>query len=450
MVAEKIRGDIEEAKTDIKGSSLEVFPETEMLKERLEWFQDMKLGVIMHWGLYSEAGIVESWQLSEEDEWAREPIAWRDDVKELQRDYWGLNKLFNPNKLDAKKWAKTCKEAGFNYLIYTTKHHDGFNMYDTAESDYKIGGKDSPYTGEDPLKLVFDAFREEGLATGAYYSKADWYSPYYWLDDDTVKGRRASYNPEEKPEIWEKYVGFVHNQIHEITHNYGKIDLLWLDAGWCGRGKEDLRMDEFAEIARDDNKELIIVDRMMGGRHENYVTPERKVPSIAEIPDKPWESNIPIGNDWGYNPNDTYKTSQELIETLVNVVSKGGNLILGLGPKPDGTFTEEEEKIMKELGSWLTIYGEGIYKTRPLEILDEDRAWFITQNKEAYYAFYPLTKSVPDHVDFESLGILQNDVESVISVSTNEQLKVCKDQIILPENISETLGCYGIKLKKKV
>ena len=131
MVAEKIRGDIEEAKTVVEDSSLEVFPETEMLKERLEWFQDMKLGVIMHWGLYSEAGIVESWQLSEEDEWAREPVAWRDDVKELQHDYWGLNKVFNPNKLDAKKWAKTCKDAGFNYLIYTTKHHDGFNMYDT-------------------------------------------------------------------------------------------------------------------------------------------------------------------------------------------------------------------------------------------------------------------------------------------------------------------------------
>ena len=209
-------------------------------------------------------------------------------------------------------------------------------------------------------------------------------------------------------------------------------------------------MDEFAEIARDANKELIIVDRMMGGRHENYVTPERKVPSLSEIPNKPWESNIPIGNDWGYNPNDTYKTSQELIETLVNVVSKGGNLILGLGPKPDGTFTEEEEKIMKELGSWLTIYGEGIYKTRPLEVLDENGEWFLTQTKEAYYAFYPLTKVVPESVDFEELGLCQEEVTAVIDIRTNEQLDSDKNQIMLPKNRTETLGCYGIKLKKRV
>ena len=121
---------------------------------------------------------------------------------------------------------------------------------------------------------------------------------------------------------------FVHRQIHEITGNYGKVDLLWLDAGWCGQGKEDLQMDRLAEIARRNQPELIIVDRMMGGRHENYVTPERKIPSLEEIPTKVWESNIPIGNDWGYVPHDTFKSSQELVDTLIDVVSKGGNLIL--------------------------------------------------------------------------------------------------------------------------
>ena len=109
------------------------------------------------------------------------------------------------------------------------------------------------------------------------------------------KGRHASYDPLEQPEIWSRYVDFVHRQIHEITGNYGKVDLLWLDAGWCGQGKEDLQMDRLAEIARRNQPELIIVDRMMGGRHENYVTPERKIPSLEEIPTKVWESNIPIG-----------------------------------------------------------------------------------------------------------------------------------------------------------
>ena len=142
------------------------------------------------------------------------------------------------------------------------------------------------------------------------------------------------------------------------------MDLLWLDAGWCGQKKEDLKMDRLAEIAREKQPELIIVDRMMGGRHENYVPPERKVPELAEIPKKVWESNIPIGDDWGYVPNDRFKSSQELLETFVDVVSKGGNLILGVGPKPDGTFTDEETKILQEIGNWLNIYGEGIYETR--------------------------------------------------------------------------------------
>ncbi|MBP1043482.1 alpha-L-fucosidase [Vagococcus sp. BWB3-3] len=447
---EQIRGDIEKA--SIETEEHRRYPETDMLAERLEWFQDLKLGVIIHWGLYAEAGIVESWQLSEEDEWAREPTPWRQTIKELQRDYWQLNQTFNPVKLDAADWARKCKAAGFNYLIYTTKHHDGFNMYDTALSDYKIGGKDSPYQGSDPLKIIFEAFRQEGLATGAYYSKADWHSPYYWLADETVKGRRASYDPLEHPDIWQKYVEFVHSQIHEITHNYGKIDFLWLDAGWSGKGKEDLQMDRFVEIAREEQPELIVVDRMMGGRHENYVTPERKVPSLAELPTKPWESNIPLGNDWGYNPADQFKSSQEVIETLVNVVSKGGNLILGLGPTPEGTFTKEEDAILEELGSWLRIYGDGIYGTRKLAVIDENQGWFLTQKAIAYYGFLPVTSPWKQQLNMADLGISPEEITEVRDMKTKQPLLLIKEGenwlINLPETCPESLGCYGIQLIK--
>ncbi|MGX7418240.1 alpha-L-fucosidase [Carnobacterium gallinarum] len=445
----QIRGDIEEAKLEKKNTS-ERYPETEMLEKRLEWFQDLKLGVIMHWGLYAEAGIVESWQLSEQDEWAREPKAWREDIKELQRDYWNLIDDFSPTLFDAKVWAQKCQAAGFNYFIFTTKHHDGFNLYDTQETEYKITGNRSSFK-EDPrsdlLKEAFTAFREAGLAVGAYYSKADWHSPYYWLPDETPKGRRASYDPQQNPELWEKYVGFVQRQLHELTHNYGAVDLLWLDAGWCGTGREDLRMDEIVADARQAQPELIVVDRMMGGRHENYVTPERKIPTISEIPEQVWESNIPLGNDWGYTPFDQFKSSQEIIGTLIDVVAKGGNLILGLGPKPDGTFTAEEDQILIDLGTWLDCYGEGIYSTRPLADLSVLEDWKITQTKDAYYFFF-VGAAADQKTEIQVSNFnLPMAIQEGYTLNNGEKLQLVHGILKIPANFYVPLF-PGIKLVK--
>lgn len=442
----QIRGDIEAAKgTDLLDET--VYPESAMLKERLEWFQDMKFGVIFHYGLYAEAGIVESWQLSEKDVWAREGREFRKDFQQLQLDYWNLISTFNPAQLDAKKWAQVCKDAGFKYCIFTTKHHDGFNMYNTMESEYKIGGKLSPFK-RDILKEVFAAFQKEGLATGAYYSKADWYSPFYWLDDDTIKGRGASYDTQAHPEIWNRYVEFVHRQIWELTHNYGKVDLLWLDAGWCGQGREDLQMDKLAEIARDQQDDLIIVDRMMGGRHENYVTPERKIPAIDEIPQKPWESNIPIGNDWGYVPTDSFKSSQELIETLVDVVSKGGNLILGVGPTPEGTFTEEETVILQDIGDWLSIYGEGIYNTRS-QIKDWSDNWKLTYDKAGnHFAFRSICSEPKERIYLTEIEAAE--AEKIIDLNGQKEVPIQKDKersyINYSDLHSPNVGMIGFKI----
>ncbi|WP_430611028.1 alpha-L-fucosidase [Enterococcus sp. DIV0876] len=443
-----IRGDIEEAKTIEEDA--QNYPESPMLKERLEWFQDLKFGVIFHYGLYAQAGIVESWQLSEEDVWAREGREFREDFQQLQLDYWQLINTFNPTKLDTDRWAQICQEAGFKYCIFTTKHHDGFNMYNTMETEYKVGGKLSPFK-RDIFQEVVTSFRNAGMGIGAYYSKADWYSPFYWLDDGQKKGRRASYDTTQHPEIWSRYVSFVHHQIHEITTNYGEVDLLWLDGGWCGQGKEDLQMDRLAEIARENQPELIIVDRMMGGRHENYVTPERKIPENDEIPKKVWESNIPIGNDWGYVPTDTFKSSQELIDTLIDVVSKGGNLILGVGPTPEGTFTSEETNILSEIGAWLKHYGEGIYETRS-KIKGKQNGWWFTFPKEGthHYAFCSLTEVAKTNI---YLTDLDAEHARITDLSTNKVIKVLnedgrpylqKTDIHFPEN-----GAIGLKIEKR-
>ena len=419
-----------------------------MLAKRLEWFQDLKFGVIFHYGLYAQAGIVESWQLSEKDEWARENKAYREDINTLRLDYWQLIKAFAPIELDTDQWAETCKKAGFTSCLFTTNHHDGFNLFNTLESEFKIGGKLSPFK-RDILKEVFASFQQAGIATGAYYSKADWYSPFYWLDDETIKGRHASYDPLEQPEIWSRYVDFVHRQIHEITGNYGKVDLLWLDAGWCGQGKEDLQMDRLAEIARRNQPELIIVDRMMGGRHENYVTPERKIPSLEEIPTKVWESNIPIGKDWGYVPHDTFKSSQELVDTLIDVVSKGGNLILGVGPTPEGTFTKEETQRLLEVGDWLEQYGEGIYETRARpEAWTEN--WHLTYSKDqkTHYAFRSITTNLQPRIFLKEIHADEKSVitdlatnQSLTIHGTGENAYIASSEVHQPE-----LGAVGIRI----
>lgn len=443
----KIRGDIEEAKINIEQDAM-IYPETEMLRNRLEWFQDLKLGVIFHYGLYAQAGIVESWQLSEKDLWAREGREFRQDFKQLQLDYWNLISEFNPTQLDAKKWAEDCKAAGFKYCIFTTKHHDGFNLFNTMTTEYKVGGKLSPFK-RDILAEVFAAFREEGLGIGAYYSKADWYSQYYWLDDETIKGRNASYDTAAHPEIWQKYVDFVHEQIWEITHLYGDIDLLWLDGGWCGQGKEDLQMDRLAEIAREKQPELIMVDRMMGGRHENYVTPERKIPSLAEIPTKVWESNIPMGKDWGYVPSDRFKSSQELLDTFVDVVSKGGNLILGVGPTQQGTFTQEETTILNEMGAWVDLYEEGIYHTRA-QAKERENHWKLTFNKDGqtHYAFRSILENSIGHFSLNEIEASLDD--EIIDLATGKALSISAEGTLAFNQIHQpSIGSIGLKVIKK-
>lgn len=386
------------------------------IKEKLEWFQDQKLGVIFHWGLYSLAGIVESWQLSEEDDWARKK-PWRNDVTELREDYWGLNHSFNPYRFNPDEWAKECKNAGFRYMIFTTKHHDGFNMYDTKFSDYKITAEPSPFRQNiksDLFGEVAKSFRDVGLNVGAYYSKPDWHSPLYWVPGEHAKGRQASYNPKEKPETWAKYNEFVTNQLTEISENYGDIDILWLDGGWVNARDEQLDMDQIAQNVRSNQPDMLIVDRMIGGKYEDYVTPERKIPEVP--PTKVWESNIPLAKNWGFCPNDIYKPFEEILDSLVQVVCLGGNLILGVGPKPDGRLPNEALAILRPLGEWLDTFGEGIYETRAIPELTIP-GWTFTQKDNHIYAFQKRNEQ-----NSLELKQIREELPVVTCLNTNERL----------------------------
>jgi alpha-L-fucosidase len=365
-------------------------PEEPWLKDRLEQFQDLKFGFMMHWGAYSQWGCIESWPLVEEDKWARpdDLPPWTQRGKDLARfqaDYRALPKTFNPVHFDPRPWAKLARTAGMKYVVFTTKHHDGFCMFDTHLSDYRITAPDVPFHTNARSNVVFEvfnAFRREHFLIGAYFSKADWHCPDYWDPAFPAHTRNPNYDTRAQPEKWDRFVRFTHGQIEELMTGYGPIDILWLDAGQVRPPEQDIRMDELAAMARRHQPRLIIVDRTVGGRYENYRTPEQ------EVPEKPlpyvWESCLTMGNSWSFRPNDQYKSTQRLIHLLVDIVGKGGNLLLNVGPQPDGQLPAEAVVRMKEIGAWMKVNGEAIYGTRPIEPFKEADIVFTRRGKTAY------------------------------------------------------------------
>lgn len=375
-----------------------VRPENPLIQERLEWFQDQKLALMMHFGIYSQMGICESWPLSSEDaDWSRKGVSWESDEKTFRDQYVSMNKSFNPVCIRPDQWAEFAKENGFKYLIFTTKHHDGFCMFDTKYTDYKITSPDCPFHTHkyaDIAKHVFDAFREKDIAIAAYFSKPDWHCPWYWAENmDLPVGhwRNPTYNPKEHPEIWDKYVEFTHNQIMELMENYGRIDILWLDGGQVNpKNNQDVRLSEVVARARKIQPWLITADRTVGGENENYITPEQSVPtSPIRVP---WESCVTVGTAFSYRYDEKYKSSRDLVNLLIDVVCRGGNLALNIAPQPNGMLPAEGARSIAGMGKWLKANGEAIYGTR-MTAPNEDGAFAFTKKEGVTYALMRLNEN---------------------------------------------------------
>ncbi len=260
-------------------------------------------------------------------------------------------------------------------------------MWDTKQSDYKITGPDCPFHTHryaDICRHLFDAFRREGLAIGAYFSKADWHCPDYWVPGKRKPPWRGpGYDPGADPARWEQFVQFTHNQILELTGQYGRIDILWLDAGWVNAANgQDIRLGQVVDKARQTQPWLICADRTVGGPYENYVTPEQTVPS--EPLGIPWESCITLGTAFSFRYEDTYKSLEEIITLLVDVVAKGGNLALNVAPQPDGRLPAGAIFRLEALGRWLQRYGEAIYGTRALAPFRQGPFAFTRKNQVVY------------------------------------------------------------------
>jgi alpha-L-fucosidase len=395
----------------------EYFPvEDPLVREKLEAWQDLKFGLLMHWGAYSQWGIVESWSLCPEDYgWcARRMGSSPDNYFEYKKEYENLITTFNPVDFDPDKWAGAAKDAGMKYVVFTTKHHDGFCMFDTRETDYKVSGPDSPFRTHEKsniAKEIFDSFRDQGMWAGAYFSKPDWHNEYYWDPYFPPLDRNVNYDPEQYPEKWEKFIQFTHNQIMELMTDYGKIDILWLDGGWVAKKdpdqirhfyqgfpdqtpggfmksrvvNQDIRMDELAQKAREKQPGLIVVDRAVPGPNQNYLTPENRVPEVA-LP-FPWESCIIAGGGWSWVPDPKYKSGRDAIHMLVDIVAKGGNLLLNIAPGPDGKWHDEAYVLLEEIGDWMEVNSDAIYGTRAIAPYKDGKVC-LTQKENAVYAIY--------------------------------------------------------------
>ncbi|MBN1213339.1 MAG: alpha-L-fucosidase [candidate division Zixibacteria bacterium] len=361
-----------------------------LVLEKLEWFQDMKFGLLMHWGTYSQWQIVESWSLCPEDEnWCERRGDRADDYFEYKQAYENLLTTFNPVKFDPDSWAAAAKEAGMRYVIFTTKHHDGFCMFDTRETDYKVTSKTCPFSSHSRsniAKEIFDAFRGQGFGVGAYFSKPDWHCPDYWWPYFPPFDRNVNYDIERYPQKWEAFKKFTFNQIKELMSDFGKIDILWLDGGWVqpmtatsprwgkNPSDQDIDMPGIAAMARSLQPGLIIVDRAVEGRYQNYRTPEQEIPDTALS--YVWETCMTMATSWSYVATDTYKPTSKLIHLLVDIVAKGGNLLLNIGPSPEGELAPVALERLKEIGAWMKVNGEALYGSRAVTPYKEGKVCF--------------------------------------------------------------------------
>ncbi len=325
--------------------------------ERLAWFNEARFGMFIHWGLYSNpAGEWKGKKIGGIGEWIQRA------AQIAPADYEKLKDIFNPVKFDADAWAKTAKEAGMKYIVITTKHHDGFALFDSKVSDYDV--MSSPFK-RDILEELSAACRKHGIRVGWYHSILDWHHPDYLpklKSDLRAKGDHA------------KYKKYLFAQVKEILTQYGKIDMLWFDGEWdrTWTHADGLRMYEFALKLQ---PELIINNRVDKGRQGmagmnkkgdfagDFGTPEQEIPATG-FAGESWESCMTMNDTWGFKKDDhKWKSVKTLIRNLINTSSKGGNFLLNVGPTGLGEIPEPSLKRLASMGEWLQVYGDVIYAT---------------------------------------------------------------------------------------
>lgn len=372
--------------------------------KKMEWFEDAKLGIFIHYGIYAVNGIAESWSFKNNQ------ISYADYMKQLNG--------FTAKNYDATKWAKLFSEAGAKYAVLTSKHHDGVALWDTKLSDLSVVKK-TP-AARDLITPYAKALRSEGLKVGLYFSHLDWSNPDYATVFNANNKDHSKIEPFDNPKSgvedqarWNKFVDFRNGQLKEL-YDLVNPDLWWFDGDWS-RTAEQWKMKELRQSLLSWNPNAILNARMSG--YGDYATPEQGVPIFG--PQGPWELCMTINDSWGYQKQDhNQKSVNYIIRTFADCISMGGNLLLDAGPMEDGSFTPEQTKILQDLGRWTHKYAEAIYSTRRgLPFGHYYGPTTVSKDKKTIYIFVP---DIPKD-DLVVKGI-RNKVVQVRLLGTSEKL----------------------------
>ncbi|MCK9639968.1 MAG: alpha-L-fucosidase [Prolixibacteraceae bacterium] len=385
----------------------------EQVMKRTEWWRNSRFGMFIHFGAYAVPARGE-WVKSRERLTTEQYQKYIDD--------------FNPIDFDAKAWAKTAKAAGMKYAVLTAKHHDGFCLFDSKLTDYKLSTR---FGGRDLVREFLDAFRGEGLKVGLYYSIIDWHHPEYPNVGNHPQRDHKEYS--KRIFNWDNYLKYMHGQVEELVKNYGKIDIMWFDYSFDQYSGEKWKAKELVDMVRKYQPEIILDNRL--ATHEgssskqrmvkilgDFETPEQGIPDVPLV-DKygnpvPWETCLTLNGGWGYTEQDhNWKSPELIIHSLVNCVSKNGNLLLNVGPDARGNIPEESIGILTEVGKWMDKSGESIYGCGSSNLTKPDWGRF-TQKGNTVYAHW----LYPNLGQLNAKGVDSGNVKNVYMLKSGAEL----------------------------
>ena len=407
-------------------------------EKRMEWYKDARFGMFIHWGLYA---------IPARGEWVRS-------VEEIAKeDYMPYFYEFDPTDYNPTEWAKAAKDAGMKYVVLTAKHHDGFFLFDSKYTEFK---STNTKCGRDLVAEFVEAVRAEGLKVGLYFSLLDWYHPDYPHYQDKIHPMRNNPAYGNESRNFDNYLAFMHNQVREICTNYGKLDVLWFDFSYDDMRGERWHAAELIDMVRSLQPDVVIDNRLeVSGEgygslaegnpkpyHGDFVSPEQMIPpnGIQDVNgnDLIWEACVTMNNNWGYCANDHYfKPAGMLIKKLVECVSKGGNLLLNVGPDARGNIPKESMEILETMGSWMKKNGESIWGCGKAGIEKPDYGRITRKGNKLYYHLFENTIGpVP------LSGIQKKEVDKIRYLGTKAEIPISTSWVHsdYPEIVFANLG----------
>lgn len=410
----------------------------EEYQKRMEWYKDARFGMFIHWGLYA---------IPARGEWIRS------EEEMPKEEYMKYYEEFNPKDYNPREWARLAKEAGMKYVVLTAKHHDGFCLFDSQYTEFK---STNTKCGRDLVAEFVEAVRAEGLKVGIYFSLIDWSDDNYphFGDRHHPMRNKPEYSNENRD--FDCYLDYMHNQVREICTNYGKLDILWFDFSYGEMAGEKWRATELIKMVRTLQPNVLIDNRLEGSGedhgsmltgnpvayHGDFVSPEQIIPpnGIRDVNGKPvvWEACITMNTHWGYHGTDRFfKPAPMLIKKLVECVSKGGNMILNVGPDAKGNIPEESVKILKEIGRWMTKNHDSIYGCDMSELAKPDFGRITQKGNKLYFHMYENTIGpVPLQ------GIKKEEIKKIRMLATGHEVPISTSWVhtAYPDIVFANLG----------